>query len=234
MSAEETINYSKSFSCEEVLAQAKWYHDDLQKGGWREIYKEEGKATFWLKNFPNEEIRTKVLVKYQLPLTIQQFIEISNPKNMEFRAQWDKGFVGNEILEEYPDGGGYLVSNRVEMPWPFWDREFVLFTTPAIEVEWYDKQAYLIPYINASHKSKPANEGPYVRATNGGQFVIATANESDPDHSCTIFGLSHNLYNGNMPSRGITWLIARAVPKGFLKFYDSMVEGYKSFFADKS
>ena len=234
MSAEDTIDYAKSFSCEEVLAKAKWYHDDLEKGGWREIYNERDKATFWIKDFPEEEIRTKVLFKYQLPLSAQQFIEVSSPKNIEFRLQWDKGLVDNEILEEYPDGGGYLLYNRVKMPKPFRDREFLLFTTPAIEMEWYGKQAYLIPYINASHKSKPANVGSYVRATNGGQFVIATANESNPDHSCSIFGLTHNLYNGNMPSKRMAWLIARSVPKTFIKFYDSVVEGHKRFFADKS
>ena len=234
MSAEETIDYSKSFSCEELLAKAKWYHEDLQKEGWREIHNEGDKATFWIKNFPEEEIPTKVLVKYQLPLSVQQFTEVSNPKNFEFRLKWDKAFVANEILEEYPDGGGYLLYNRIEMPWPLCDREFLLFTTPAIEVEWYGKQAYLIPYINASHKSKPANVGPYVRGTNGGQFVIATANESDPDHSCIIFGLSHNLYNGNVPSKGVAWLFARAVPKAFIKFYDNLVEGHEKFFAQKS
>ncbi|XP_028411411.1 uncharacterized protein LOC114533973 [Dendronephthya gigantea] len=232
--AEETINYPESFSCEEMLAKAKWYHEDLQKGGWREIYNERDKAQFWIKNFPGEEVRTKVLFKYQLALSVQQFSEVSSPKKLEFRVQWDKAFFGNELLEEYPDGGGYLVCFRTKMPWPLCDREFLTFTTEAIEVKWYDKQAYLIPYMNALHKSKPANEGPYVRVTNGGQFVIATANESDPDHSCTIFGLSHNLYNGNMPSKGITWLLARAVPKAFLNFYGSMLEGHKRFFADKS
>ena len=234
MSAEENIDYSKSFSCEEVLAQAKWYHEDLQKEGWREIHNEGNKATFWMKNFPSEAVPTKFLMKYRLPLSAEQFNEVSNPKNMKFRHKWDKGFVGNEIIEEYPDGGGYLICNRVEMPWPICDREFLLFTTPAIEVEWYGKQAYLIPYINASHKSKPANAGSYVRVTNGGQFVIVMPDEVDPNHACTLFGLSNNLYNGYLSPKYTTWLFARAVPTAFINFYDSVVEGHNMFFADKA
>ena len=232
MSVNETVDYAKSFSCENVLAQAKWFHDDLQKGGWREIQKLENK-TSWIKTFPNEEIPTKVLLKFHLPLSAQQFIEISNPKNMELRCKWDKAFVDNEVLEEYPDGGGYLIYNRVELAWPLTDRDLVLFTTAGIEVEWYGKQAYLLPYINVSHRSKPANVGPYIRMTNGGQFIIATADENDPDHACTIFGLSHNLYNGYLPSRHMEWLLSRAVPKSLGNFYDSLVEGHKLFFADK-
>ena len=233
MSADETIDYAKSFSYEKVFAQAKWFHEDLQKGDWREIQKAENKSTFWIKTFPNEEIPTKVLVKYQLPLSAQQFIEISNPKNLQFRRKWDKAFVDNEVLEEYPNNGGYLIYNRVEMPWPLNDREFLLYTTAAIEVEWYGKQAYIIPYINASHKSKPATEGPYVRGTNGGQFSVITADENDGDHACTVFALSHNLYNGYVPARHVEWMFARAVPKAFTKFFDSLIEGHKMYFEDK-
>jgi hypothetical protein len=232
MSADEIVDYAKSFSCEKVLAQAKWFYEDLQKGEWREIQKVDNKSTFWIKTFPNEEIPTKVLLKYHLPLSAKEFCEVYNAKNMQFRVKWDTAFVDNELLEEYPDNGGYLAYNRVEMPWPLTDREFVAFITPPIEVEWYGKQAYLIAYMNASHKSKPANEGPYVRVTNGGQFYIITEDENDVNHACTIFSLSHNLYNGYIPAKHVEWLVARSVPKTVTKFFDSLVEGHKTFFSN--
>ena len=234
MSLDETVDYAKSFSCENVMAQAKWFHEDLQNGDWQEIQKVENKSTFWIKIFPNKEIPTKVLTKYHVPLSAQQFIEVYNPKNMKFRRTWDKAFIDNEVLQEYPNNGGYLTYSRVKMPWPIADRDFIFFTTAAIEVEWYGKQAYLIPFTNASHESKPANEGPCVRATNGGQFLIITANENDGNESCTVFGLSHNSYNGFLPAKFTEWLASRAVPKAFTKFFDSLVDGSKQFFGDKN
>ena len=229
----EDDDYAKSFSCEKVLAQAKWFHEDLENGDWREIHKVDNKATCWIKIFPEEKVPTKLLMKFRLPLSAQQFIEVYNPKNMQFRRMWDTAFVDNEVLEEYPDNGGYLTYNRVQMPWPFADRDFVLFTKTAIEVDWFGKQAYLVPFVNASHKSKPANEGPYVRATNGGQFIIVTADENDANHACTLFLLTHNLYNGYIPSKVVEWMVARAVPKAFTKFFDDLVDGHKQYFANK-
>ena len=233
MSVDETVDYAKSFSCEKVLAQAKWFHEDLQTGSWREIQKVQNKATFWIKIFADEEVPTKLLMTFRLPLSAQQFIEVYNPKNIKFRRMWDTAFADNEVLEEYPDSGGYITYNRVEMPGPLADRDFVLFTTAAIEIEWYGKQAYLVPFTNASHKSKPANEGPYVRATNGGQFLIVTEDENDPNHACSLFILTHNLYNGYIPAKVVEWMVARAVPRAFTKFFDDLVDGHRQFFADK-
>jgi hypothetical protein len=60
-----------------------------------------------------------------------------------------------------------------------------------------------------------------------------TADENDANHACTLFLLTHNLYNGYMPSKVVEWMVARAVPKTVTKFYDSVVDGHKRFFCDK-
>lgn len=222
----------RSFSYDDELAKARWYKEDLAKGGWREVKKLPG-ATFWIKTFPNEEVPTKILVEYHMPLSCEQFTEVLSPLNMEYRKKWDKAFVANEVLEEYPDDGGHVVTNRTELPWPFSDREFVLFIPPAKEVEWYGKRAFLVVYKNAWYPSKPANESSHVRATNGGQFFVVTPDERNPRNACVVFGLSHNSFNGFIPNSNIEWLLARTVPQTFIKFFDSIVEGHKLFFENK-
>ena len=187
----------RSFSYDDELDKACWFKEDPAKGGWREAKKLPG-STFWIKTFPDKEMPTKTLFECHMPLSGEQFIEVMSPRNMEYRKKWDKVYVANEILEEYPDGGGHVIANKLPLLWPFSDREFVLFIPPAKEVEWYGKPAFLTVYKNLSHPSKPTSESSYVRVTNGGQFFI-TPDEKNPENACTVFGLSHNSFNGFIP-----------------------------------
>lgn len=219
-----------SFSHDKEVTKARWYKDDLEIQGWRVIKERQG-STFWMKTFPGKNIPIKILFSYNMPLSAEQFAQVFSPKNMEYRLKWDRAFVGNEILEEYPDNGGYVVSNRAELSWPLGDREFVLFIPPTKQIEWYGKPALLVACVNAWHPSKPV--GRYVRATNGGNFYIAIPDEKDPENKCTIFGLTHNNYNGWLPKTHIQWLLARSVPKAFTFFFECLAQGHKMFFANK-
>ena len=220
----------RSFSYDDELKKARWYHEDLQAGGWREVKMRN--ATFWVKSFDDQAIPTKMLIKFDVPFSAKQFTEVLSPKNMEYRKKWDKAFFANEVLEEYPENGGYIITNTREFPWPLSDREFVLFIPRTKEVDWYGKPAFHVIYINAWHSSRPANEGACVRGTNGGNFFIVIPDENDPDNACTVFGLSHNRFNGWLPKTNIEWLIARNVPKAFVRYFESLVEGEKMFFEE--
>lgn len=242
MAASDDQQSFRSFSFDDELAKARWYHEDLKAGGWRELQNGVVKPpqlelapTFWIKTFPDQEIPTKVLFKFdRLPLSAIQFTEVLSPRNTEHRRKWDKAFAGIEVLEEYPENGGHVTVTTVKVPRPLSDRETVLFTPPTKEIDWYGKSALHIVYINAWHASRPANERGFVRATNGGNFFILIPDENDPDNVCSVFGLSHNRFNGRMPNSNIEWLFARSVPKTFITFITSIVEGHKKFFLNKN
>ena len=225
-SNDESFEQFKSFSYENELEKARWYHEDLSNGGWREVKNVQG-STFWLKTFPDNDIPVKVLYKYDLPLSAEQFVDVRNPSNMEIlKKYYKKIYVEIGVLAEDPDGRGYIIYERRDMPWPLNDRDFVLFCPTVKEIEWYEKRAFIVSYVDTSHPSKPANEGSCVRATNGGQFIIVIPDEKDPERACTVFGLADNNLNGWVPTK-MEFLYASAVPKAFDGYFQHLVEGYK-------
>ena len=219
----------RSFTYEEELQRAKWFKEDLDKGGWREVHKSPG-VCYWMKTIRDAEVPIKSLFTFDMPMPAEKFVELLNPSNQEIRKKWDEAFQDHAILEAYPDNGGYVTSSRIKTTGPLTDREFVLFIPPAVQVDWYGKQSYLIIQKNAWHPSKPENEGGLVRAKNGGNFYIVTPDEKQPEAACKVFSLTNNNYNGWLPKTNVEWMLSKAVPRGFNKLRDGMIAGYKKYF----
>ena len=226
-------NFFTSFSYEKEIERAKWFKNDLDKGGWNEIHNSPG-AVYWQKTFPDNEVPIKFLFKIDLPLSIKTYIEMVNPKNMDLRQKWDQVFVDQEIVKTYPDDQGYIFFLPFPTSWPLQDRSFMLFSPPTKEIDWYGKRAYILIQKNAWHSSKPAGADGRVRATNGGNFFVITPDETNPDSACTVFSLSNNNYNGWMPKRHIEWLVSKAVVSSFNRFYECVIEGYNKYYKQQT
>jgi len=218
-----------SFSFEKEIERAKWYKDDLDKGGWKEVHRSPGHV-YWIKTFPEEEVPTTMLASIDFPLSAEAYIEIIDPKNQDKRDKWDKTFVDHEILETYPDDKGVVRFMRFPTSFPLWDRSLILFFPPVKEIDWFGKRAFLQIQKNAWHPSKPEGADGLVRATNGGNFVVMIPDESNPSAACKLFSLSNNNFNGWLPTKNIEWIIGRKVPASFNQFFASMVEGYEKYF----
>ena len=222
-------DFFSSFSYEKEIERAKWYKDDLDKNGWREVYRSPGNV-YWIKTFPEDEVPINVLSLVDLPISAEMFVELVDPKNLDKRKKWDKTFVDHEVLETYPDDKGFVRFMRYPMSFPLWDRSFVLFFPPLKEIDWYGKRAIIQIQKNAWHPLKPEGADGLVRATNGGNFVVIIPDESNPTEACTLFSLSKNNYDGWLPKRHIEWIVQRKVPASFKQFLASMVEGYEKYF----
>ena len=216
---------------EKEVDRAKWFKEDLEKGGWTERYKVPG-FNSWSKIFPEEEVPIKVLYMFEdMPISAEKFGEMMDPSNFELRTKWDEAFKDFETLEVSPDKGRILFA-RAALPWPLTDRGFVFFVPPTIEIDWYGKKSFAMFLKNASHPSKPPGEDGLVRATNGGNFYIAIPDEKEPQTKCQVFGLTNNNYNGWLPNTGIfiEWMVARAAPKVFHKLKQNAIEGYYKYY----
>ena len=225
-------DFFASFSYEKEIERAKWYKDDLDKGGWKEVHGSPGHA-YWIKTFPEDEFPINILSSIDLPLSAETYMEILEPKNLEKRKKWDKIFQDHEILETYPDEKGVVRFMRYPMSFPLWDRSFVLFFPPLKEIDWFGKRAFIQIQKNAWHPSKPEGADGLVRATNGGNFIVIIPDENERSKACTLFSLSTNNYNGWLPTKHIEWIIGRKVPASFKEFFASMVEGYEKYFKQK-
>lgn len=201
----------------------------MDKGGWSEAYKSAG-ASFWIKTFHDEDVPTKILFTFEMPMPAESFVQLLHPSNQEIRNKWDGAFKEHATLEAYPGDEGYVTFMRAKASWPLTDRGFVLFLPPNKEVDWYGKKSLFVIQKNAWHPSKPANEDGLVRATNGGNFFIVTPDENEPKAACKVFGLTNNNYNGWLPKTNIKWLLSRVVPRSFNKLREDMINGYRKYF----
>ena len=217
---------------EKELQRAKWFKEDLEKGGWKSRFKVGGRFNSWSKTL-REEVAVKVLFLFQdMPMSAEKFAEMIHPSKMEIRTRWDDAFKDIEILETGPDGS-IIVSTRVALSFPLTDRELVLFVSTTREIDWYGKKAFAMFVKDASHPSKPVGGNGLVRATNGGNFYIVTPDEKEPESKCQVFGLTNNNYNGRLPNARMEWLIGRKAPKVFHKLQKNAIEGYKKYFDNK-
>jgi len=226
---QSTDDFFTSFSYEKEIERAKWFKNDLDKGGWNEVHSSPG-AVYWQKTFPDDEVPIKILFKIDLPLSAESYMEMVNPKNIEVRNKWDRVFLDQEVLETYPDDQGHIFFSRLPLSWPLWDRSFILFVPTSKEIDWFGKRAYILVQKNAWHSSKPPGADGLVRATNGGNFFVITPDEAKPDSACTLFSLSNNNYNGWLPNKHIERLVGRKVPESFNRFIENAIEGFDKYY----
>ena len=229
MQKRETESF-RSISYEEELQRAKWFKEDLERNdGWTEAATGPG-YTYWIKTFHDSDVPTKVVYYVDMPFPAKVFLQLLHPQNLKARNDWDKAFVDHEIVEEYPNNGGYVTYMRAPLSWPLADRSFVLYLPPSTEVDWYGKRAYFLLIKHGWHSAKPDGEDGLVRATNGGNFYVVMPDEEQPECSCRVFGLTNNLYNGWIPTFNMEWMQKRVVPKKFNEWRENMAEGYKKYF----
>ena len=105
-----------------------------------------------------------------------------------------------DVLEKYPDGGGYVTYTINRLFCPVADRNFVIFNQLHKEIDWYGKKSTLIVFKNAWHPSKPEDVDGIIRATNGGNFIVITPDDNEPETACKLFGLTCNNYKGWLPT----------------------------------
>ena len=216
---------------ENEIQRAKWFKEDLEKSGWREVYKKPDE-TFWVKSFSTEEVKTKILFKFIMPIPADMFMKLLHPTSLETRRKWDNAFKDHQLLETLPNNSGYITYMRAVTPWPLADRDFVLFIPPVEEIDWFGQKSLFLVQKNALHKAKPIGQT-IVRATNGGNFFIATPDEKQPNDKCEVFGLTNNSYNGWLPNYATETIIANSVPRAFSMLRSNIINGYNQQIADK-
>ena len=216
------------FTVEEELQRAKWFKEDLDKGGWKQALTGPG-FTYWIKTFPDQEVPVKVLYTRDMPMSAKTLAQLLDPKNLEVRKKWDGFFRDIEMLEVYPENGGYLLYSRSELLWPISDRGFVAFETSPMNVDWYGKKAFLIVFKHAWHPSKPENTARVVMGTNGGNFYLAMPDDKNPETACTLFGLIHNNFNGWIPKSNMEWLFRKVSTAGQNLYLDSVIKGSEKY-----
>ena len=219
----------RSISYDEELERAKWFKEDLDKGSGWTVAGEGPGYTYWIKTIQGDDVPVKIVYFIDLPFPAKVFSQMLDPQNLKARNDWDKAFVEHEILEAYPEDGGYVTYMRALLSFPLRDRSFVLYLPPAKEVDWYGEKAIFMLIKNASHPRRPEGDDGLVRAKNGGNFYVVTPDEKQPEAACKIFGLTNNLYNGWIPKR-TEWMQRRIVPRKFNEWRDSVVEGYHKYF----
>lgn len=226
---EPTKQTSPSLDFEQEVNRAKWFMDDLKKGGWNQRYQAPGFDS-WSKTIRDAEVPIKTLFMFnEMPITAEKFAEMMDPSNMELRIKWDDAFQDIQILEVTPDGGS-IVFTRIELSCPLTDRSMVLYVSPAREVDWFGKRGFAMFVKNASHTSKAVGADGLVRATNGGNFYIAFPDDKEPEKKCQVFGLTSNNYNGSLPSVGIEWLVSNRASRVFYKLRENIIKGYNKWF----
>ena len=184
---QSTDDFFTSFSYEKEIERAKWFKNDLGKGGWNEVHNSPG-AVYWQKTFPDYEVPIKMLFKIDLPLSAESYMEMVNPKNMEVRKKWDRVFRDQEIVKAYPDNQGFIFYLPFSTPWSLWDRSFMLFSPPtwkkstgsASELIFWSRRTRGI------HQNLQEQTAELERLTEGIFFLI-TPDEKDPNSACTLF-----------------------------------------------
>ena len=164
-----------------------------------------------------------------MPFPGNVFCQLLDLQNLKARNDWDRAFVKREILEAYPEDGGYVTYMRALLSFSLRDRSFVLHLPPAKEVGCYGEKAIFRLIRDACHPAKPEGDDGLVRVQNGGNFYVVTPDEKQPEAACKIFGLTNNLYNGWIPEAHTEWIQRRIVPRKFNEWRDNVVEGYQIF-----
>ena len=222
-------DFVASLSYDKEIERAKWFKNDLEKGGWMQAHKSPGRV-YWSKTFHDEEIPIAMLSLADIPLSAEMYMEILQPEHQEKRDKWDQVFKDLETVETYPDNKGVVKFMRYPLSFPFYDRSFLLYFPPTREIDWFGKRAFIQIQKNAWHPSKPEGADGLVRATNGGNFIVVIPDETNPDAACTLFSLSKNTYNGWLPNKNIEWIIGRKIAASFNLFLENLIEGYKKYF----
>ncbi|XP_078344899.1 uncharacterized protein LOC144630407 [Oculina patagonica] len=217
----------KTFSYDDELQRAKWFKEDLEKGGWDVVHRSPG-SIFWMKTFQEQEVPLKTLFMFDMPMPAKKILEVMHWSNIETRRKWDQAFLDHEILESYPDGS-FLTVSQIKVSWPLRNRSFVLFRPAVKEVDWYGQEAFMLIQKNAWHPSRPAGSDGCVRATNGGNFTIIIPNKDNPTEECKMFGLRNN-YNGNFPKTKLRFVLAKKIPKTFNLLREGIIDGYNKYF----
>ena len=187
MTTEKAPKIPPQFLWEEELERINWYKNDLQKGGWQTV-RSSPEATYYIKMFAlDDPTPLKVLFQWELPISGR--VVYNAYRNLEERVKWDPAF-SVEFLGETPEGGQVLHVPFNNMPWPFWDREWVVCQG---DKELPEKNAWIVNVRETTHPSKPVRDD-VVKVRNGGNFYYITASESHPDQACTFFGHTANDY----------------------------------------
>lgn len=80
-----------SYSHEKELERAKWYKEDLDEGGWREVSRGPGYVSL-IKTFPEEECPIKVLGSVEIPLSAEMYVEVLNQETRRNEIDGTKRF----------------------------------------------------------------------------------------------------------------------------------------------
>ena len=58
--------------------------------------------------------------------------------------KWNRAFADSEVLEQFPDeeGGGWVITARIKVSWPFKDRIYVVFAAPPKRSIGMDKKPF--------------------------------------------------------------------------------------------
>ncbi|KAJ7319219.1 hypothetical protein OS493_036382 [Desmophyllum pertusum] len=102
-------DFVASLSYDKEIERAKWFKNDLEKGGWMQAHKSPGRV-YWSKTFHDEEIPIAVLSLADIPLSAEMYMEILQPEHQEKRNKWDQVFKDLETVETYHDNKGSLSS----------------------------------------------------------------------------------------------------------------------------
>ena len=211
-----------SLDFETEITGARWYKEDLEKGGWSEKGNYPGFIA-WTKSFPDEEVPVKVLFKFDLAMPAEYVLKMLDPSTYDTRPKWDDVFKDVQVLESNVHGE-FVTYSRTAASWPVSSRSFVLLVSPIKELDWYGKKSFIMFQKNAEHASKPLEEEQYIGVHNGGNFLIAVPDEKEPTTKSQVFGLSANIYNGWLPNW--EWLHAKIILKSIGELAERMVKGY--------
>ena len=214
MSKEQTF---RDYNLEEEIQRAKWFKEDLDKGGWGEILKGPD-VTYWVKTFHGEEAPVKILFSFVLPMSVKKYSQLLDPLNIEVRKKWGKSYTYYI----------YIIYALKKLSWPVADRDFVVFNQLHKEIDWYGKKSNLFVLKNAWHPSKPENVDGIIRATNGGNFVVVTPDDNEPETACKVLALNCNNYKGWVPNCFVT----KVVPRHFNKSRQDVIKAFKTYADD--
>ena len=202
MAAQKTPDIPEQFSWEKELERVAWFKEDLQKGGWNTVKRLPG-ATYYTRCFPDDPFSIKILLEWEIPLPAN--VAAKAFCNFEHRIKWDSSFH-TKVLG-ISDDGAKLVFIPLKMPWPLWDRVFVVMYRMR---EFPEQNAWLVSLRDVKHAPIPEDSG-VVRVINGGNFDYITPDERNPQEACKMLALSTNDYGGWLP-KSSTWFYGRTVP----------------------
>lgn len=216
----------EELSYEGEVERIKWFHNDLYRENtdWT-VLKKTQFGTYWLKEFPDQEVSRKVLFDLVLPIPADGFLKLLNPSQAAIRLKWDTGFKVYNVVDELTDGKACLIYMVVQTSSILANRSFLLFTPETKEIDWFGEKATVLIQKHAVDDNKAPMDGDVIRATNGGNFFIVRPDKDSPETKCRVFSLSNNNYNGNLD-----W--AMSIPLLGSKFKKAVVDGVNQIWVD--